>query len=258
MRALGLSVVRCGKVAAIQPEHSIIVKCVKRSAASTNTSPVFVDSVDQLSTINIKQLHWNKHHCSRHPKALAEEGASTSSTTVPAQQNTALVGQHDVGFEKPNGILPMTAALSWVVLVAGDLIPLCQRLVACQTGPGSGHFEKGDIIEQQQWQLLMGSNIPRPTTWDVENHVDNGINYLSTGAGFLPSTISNSKVARNERHPYTKLLGLQFAVCFRLMHQLGAFCSCNHSKNLNRYQTKKSKCMHTHRIHVWYIYLHLP
>ncbi len=27
------------------------------------------------------------------------------------------------------------------------------------------------------------------TTWDVENYVNNGINYLSTGAGFLPSTV---------------------------------------------------------------------
>ena len=29
----------------------------------------------------------------------------------------------------------------------------------------------------------------RLTTWDVENLVNNGINYLSTGAGFLPSTV---------------------------------------------------------------------
>ena len=28
------------------------------------------------------------------------------------------------------------------------------------------------------------------TTWDVWNPVNNGINYLSTGAGFLPSTVS--------------------------------------------------------------------
>ena len=28
------------------------------------------------------------------------------------------------------------------------------------------------------------------TTWDVWNHVNNGINYLSTGAGFQPSTVS--------------------------------------------------------------------
>ena len=27
------------------------------------------------------------------------------------------------------------------------------------------------------------------TTWDVQNLVNNGINYLSTGAGFLPSTV---------------------------------------------------------------------
>ena len=28
------------------------------------------------------------------------------------------------------------------------------------------------------------------TTWDVENLVNNGINYLSTGAGIQPSTVS--------------------------------------------------------------------
>ena len=27
------------------------------------------------------------------------------------------------------------------------------------------------------------------TTWDLQNPVNNGINYLSTGAGFLPSTV---------------------------------------------------------------------
>ena len=27
------------------------------------------------------------------------------------------------------------------------------------------------------------------TTWDVRNLANNGINYLSTGAGFLPSTV---------------------------------------------------------------------
>jgi len=36
-----------------------------------------------------------------------------------------------------------------------------------------------------------GSEIPRPTTWDVWSSVNNGIdlNYLATGAGFLPSTV---------------------------------------------------------------------
>ena len=28
-----------------------------------------------------------------------------------------------------------------------------------------------------------------PAPWDVQNHVNNGINYLSTGAGFQPSTV---------------------------------------------------------------------
>ena len=32
----------------------------------------------------------------------------------------------------------------------------------------------------------MVQEIPRPTTWDEYIPVNNGINYLSTGAGFLP------------------------------------------------------------------------
>ena len=31
---------------------------------------------------------------------------------------------------------------------------------------------------------------PAITTWNVENHVNSGINYLLTGAGFLPSTVA--------------------------------------------------------------------
>jgi len=30
----------------------------------------------------------------------------------------------------------------------------------------------------------------RLTTWDVKNPVNTGINYLSTGAGFPPSTVT--------------------------------------------------------------------
>ena len=45
---------------------------------------------------------------------------------------------------------------------------------------------------------LLGTNILlmeeiRLTTWHVKNHVNNGINYLSTGAGVLPSTVSPKK-----------------------------------------------------------------
>ncbi len=40
---------------------------------------------------------------------------------------------------------------------------------------------------ETQWMLLMEEI--RLTTWDVQNPVNNGINYLSTGAGFLPSTV---------------------------------------------------------------------
>ena len=36
---------------------------------------------------------------------------------------------------------------------------------------------------------------PKTTTWDVWNPVNTGINYLSTGAGFLPSTVSPLLVA---------------------------------------------------------------
>ena len=34
------------------------------------------------------------------------------------------------------------------------------------------------------------------TTWDVKNLANNGINYLSTGAGFLPSTISTLDITK--------------------------------------------------------------
>ena len=34
------------------------------------------------------------------------------------------------------------------------------------------------------------------TTWDVYNPVNNGINYLSTGAGFLPSTVPQYHLLR--------------------------------------------------------------
>ena len=34
-----------------------------------------------------------------------------------------------------------------------------------------------------------GSEIPFPTAWDVYNLVNSGRNYLSIGAGFLPSTV---------------------------------------------------------------------
>jgi len=33
-----------------------------------------------------------------------------------------------------------------------------------------------------------GSEIPRPTIWDVENPANNGIFTIPTGAGYLPST----------------------------------------------------------------------
>ena len=34
-----------------------------------------------------------------------------------------------------------------------------------------------------------GSEIPRPTTWDVSKPVNNGLFTISTGAGLLPSTV---------------------------------------------------------------------
>ena len=39
------------------------------------------------------------------------------------------------------------------------------------------------------------------TTWDVWNLVNNGRNYLSTGAGFLPATISLNQLIFQPRHP---------------------------------------------------------
>ena len=48
----------------------------------------------------------------------------------------------------------------------------------------------GGIQYDWWWSLLTvdGRN-PAITTWDVKNPVNNGINCLSTGAGFLPSTV---------------------------------------------------------------------
>ena len=54
-----------------------------------------------------------------------------------------------------------------------------------------GHLNKileGFIMIGGGHYLLLTEEI-RLTTWDVKNPVNNGINYLSTGAGFLPLTV---------------------------------------------------------------------
>jgi len=43
---------------------------------------------------------------------------------------------------------------------------------------------------------VVGSEI-RLTTWNVSNPVNDGIDYLSTGAGFLPPTVCSSGFFRN-------------------------------------------------------------
>ena len=54
--------------------------------------------------------------------------------------------------------------------------------------------EKKNITAQKRSQSrLVGSYcwwLKSCTTWDVWNPINNGINYLSTGAGFQPSTVS--------------------------------------------------------------------
>ena len=50
--------------------------------------------------------------------------------------------------------------------------------------PGAGVIKNNLIVE-----ILLKEKI-RLTTWDVKNRVSNVIDYLSTGAGFLPSTFS--------------------------------------------------------------------
>ena len=42
------------------------------------------------------------------------------------------------------------------------------------------------------------------TTWDVESLVNNGINYLSTGAGFLPSTVVSPPCYLNDMNDKIK------------------------------------------------------
>ena len=62
-------------------------------------------------------------------------------------------------------------------------------------------------------QKKTGNEIPSPkesspycwwkkscTTWDVKIPVNNGIKYLLTGAGFLPSTVSPTALGKRENH----------------------------------------------------------
>ena len=44
----------------------------------------------------------------------------------------------------------------------------------------------------QDFVILLMEEI-RLTTWDVKNPANNGIKYVSTGAGFLPSTAAGSQ-----------------------------------------------------------------
>ena len=64
-------------------------------------------------------------------------------------------------------------------------------------------MEPSETLGQYCWWKKFG------TTWDVKNPVNNGMNYLSTGAGFLPSTVTvvlqiSSLGAQNVRR-YTEI-----------------------------------------------------
>ncbi len=82
----GLSVVRSGKVDAGSTRTSQNRKiceaiCILHQQIHRDS----VDSVNQMSTINVNTSTGTSSD-SRYPKALAEEGASTSSTTVPGNR----------------------------------------------------------------------------------------------------------------------------------------------------------------------------
>ena len=50
-------------------------------------------------------------------------------------------------------------------------------------------IERKLILETSHFRLNYCWWLKSCTTWDVWNLINNGINYLSTGAGFLPSTV---------------------------------------------------------------------
>ena len=52
----------------------------------------------------------------------------------------------------------------------------------------------GLLNSSQNWVVLLMVQKSQTTTWDVQNLVNNGINYLSTGAGFQPSTVIQSPI----------------------------------------------------------------
>ena len=52
------------------------------------------------------------------------------------------------------------------------------------------------------------------TTWHVWNPVNNGINYLSTGAGLFPSTVSSNEGCPHEPHGFWLVDGSSFAASF--------------------------------------------
>ena len=61
------------------------------------------------------------------------------------------------------------------------------------------------IFQRVEPAILLMEEI-RLTSWDVKNIANTGVNYLSTGAGFLPSTVSTSKSYRSAHCP-TSILG---------------------------------------------------
>ncbi len=58
----------------------------------------------------------------------------------------------------------------------------------CPKGNSSGQVS-GIFRIISQPILLLIEEIPVKTIWDLKNPVNNGMNYLSTGAGFFPSTV---------------------------------------------------------------------
>ena len=57
-----------------------------------------------------------------------------------------------------------------------------------------------------------GSEI-RLTTWNLQNHVKIGISYLSTGAGFQPSTVALNRKGSSPKHHFSEAFAARSREC---------------------------------------------
>ena len=79
---------------------------------------------------------------------------------------------------------------------------------------GSQLFRWVNLSPSSSRHTVDERNPAPPGTWDVEDPVKNEINYLSTGARFLPPTVSNPTSTASENMPRC-MLAKAFPVCRR-------------------------------------------